>query len=119
MEDYMSFTNFKQQLSKNISATRIIDDEMLCYAYGTDASVYRMTPQLVILVETQQEVATLLRLANVFDIKLTFRAAGTSLSGQAVTNKVLVVLSNKAWQNYEIINNGKQIIQKLDLILHQ
>ncbi|MCE2706302.1 MAG: FAD-binding oxidoreductase [Proteobacteria bacterium] len=109
MEDYMRFTNFKQKLSKNISATRIIDDEMLCYAYGTDASVYRMIPQLVILVETQQEVATLLRLANVFDIKLTFRAAGTSLSGQAVTNKVLVVLSNKAWQNYEIINNGKQI----------
>ena len=72
---------FKQRLASYIDSKRIIDDPMLCYAYGTDASVYRITPKLVVQVENNQEVTALTNLANEFKIPITFRAAGTSLSG--------------------------------------
>lgn len=100
---------FFLQLSKFIDKSRLIDDQLLCYAYGTDASMYRMTPKLVVLVENALEVQKIIRLANKLSIALTFRAAGTSLSGQAITDSVLVILSNHAWQNYTIYNEGRQI----------
>ena len=100
---------FKQRLASYIDSKRIIDDPMLCYAYGTDASVYRITPKLVVQVENNQEVTALINLANEFKIHITFRAAGTSLSGQALGEEVLVVLSNSSWQNYHIRDEGKQI----------
>ncbi|MCC2625599.1 MAG: hypothetical protein K0R14_1472 [Burkholderiales bacterium] len=100
---------FIKQLHQFIDRSRIIDDHFLCYAYGTDASLYRMTPKLVILIENATEVQKLLVLANKLYIPLTFRAAGTSLSGQAITDSVLVVLSNNSWQKYTIYNKGQQI----------
>ena len=101
--------NFKKQLALYIDAKRIIDDPMLCYAYGTDASLYRITPKLVVQVENEQEVLELIKLANQFKVNITFRAAGTSLSGQALSEQVLVVLANSSWQNYTISDNGRQI----------
>lgn len=98
-----------KQLSQFIDKSRLIDDQLLCYAYGTDASMYRMTPKLVVFVENAIEVQKLITLANKSYVPLTFRAAGTSLSGQAITDSVLVVLSNNAWQNYTIYNQGQQI----------
>ncbi|MBP9743734.1 MAG: FAD-binding oxidoreductase, partial [Burkholderiales bacterium] len=107
---------FKQELSQHIESRQIIDDPLLCYAYGTDASLYRLTPQLVILISNDAEVLLLLKLAAQHKIGLTFRAAGTSLSGQAVTNQVLVVLDNRSWQKYSIYNNGWQIILEPGII---
>lgn len=100
---------FKSHISQYIDSKRIIDNPLLCYAYGTDASLYRMTPQLVVQVETNYEVEQLIRLANKYKMSLTFRAAGTSLSGQAITDQVLVILSNTSWQKYLITNHGQQI----------
>ena len=62
-----------------------------------------MLPQLVLLVETEAEVIQIIQIANRHNIQLTFRAAGTSLSGQAVTDQVLVVLSSASWQNIRLI----------------
>jgi D-lactate dehydrogenase len=49
-----------------------------------------------------------LAMANRLNIALTFRAAGTSLSGQAITDSVLVMLTPD-WQQYEVIDNGEAI----------
>lgn len=107
---------FKQELSQHIESRRIIDNPLLCYAYGTDASLYRLTPQLVILVINNDEILLLLKLATQYKIGLTFRTAGTSLSGQAITNQVLVILDNNSWQKYSIHNNGWQIILEPGII---
>ena len=101
--------NFYSHLNKFIDKSRLINDPLMCYAYGTDASVYRMIPKLVILVKNTAEVTQIIKLANQYGVSLTFRAAGTSLSGQAITDQVLVMLENNSWQNHTIHNNGKQI----------
>ena len=73
---------------------RLISDPLRTLAYGTDASFYRLIPQIVVIVETEAEVATLLRLCRQHETPVTFRAAGTSLSGQAVSDSVLAVLGD-------------------------
>ena len=100
---------FIQKLREFIAESRVIDNPVLCYAYGTDASLYRMQPKIVVLVENKYEIEQVLKLAGQYSVALTFRAAGTSLSGQAVTDQVLVVLANTHWQNYAVRDNGRQI----------
>lgn len=68
-----------------------------------------MVPKLVLIVKNEAEVIEIIKLANQYDIKLTFRTAGTSLSGQAVTDQVLVVLAADVWLDYQIIGNGNKI----------
>lgn len=74
------------------------------FAYGTDASFYRLNPRLVVKVADEAEAQRILPLAARHGTPVTIRAAGTSLSGQAVTDSVMLKLSHggKAFRNYEI-----------------
>ncbi|MCB1773901.1 MAG: FAD-binding oxidoreductase [Gammaproteobacteria bacterium] len=92
----------KVELAAFIDADRLIDDPLRLLAYGTDASFYRLVPQLVVKVVDEDEVSRLLRLAHRYSTPVTFRAAGTSLSGQSVTDSVLVMLDGNAWREYAI-----------------
>lgn len=100
---------FINLLAKILDKQQIVTDELLRYAYSTDASMYRMVPQLVLLVKNENEVRKIVQLSAHYDIKLTFRAAGTSLSGQAVTDQVLVVLRHDSWRRYAISADGGKI----------
>ena len=81
-----------QVLSSVLPPKQVITDKLRLLAYGTDASFYRLTPEVVAVVESEQEVQTLLQAARAHDKPVTFRAAGTSLSGQAVTDSVLALI---------------------------
>jgi len=99
---------FIQAVKQLIPAERYFDDPVATLAYGTDASFYRLLPKLVLRIESEAEVVALLQLANQYQVPLTFRAAGTSLSGQAVTDSVLLVLGEN-WQQREVRGLGEQI----------
>ena len=77
---------------------------MRTFAYGTDASFYRLNPKLVVKVHTEDEIARILPIAHKHQVPVTFRAAGTSLSGQAITDSVLLKLSHtgRNFRSYEI-----------------
>ena len=77
--------------------SRLID----LFAWGTDASFYRMTPSKVLFPEDEKEMSDLLAEAYAKGEKITFRAAGTSLSGQSVTQDTLVVCG-KSWEGYAV-----------------
>ncbi|MCE4068525.1 MULTISPECIES: FAD-binding and (Fe-S)-binding domain-containing protein [Pseudomonas] len=91
-----------------IPRERRFDDPLSTLAFGTDASFYRLIPKLVIRVESEDEVATLLKSAHAHQVAVTFRAAGTSLSGQAVSDSVLLVLGDN-WNGRDIREDGTQI----------
>jgi FAD/FMN-containing dehydrogenase len=65
-------------------------DPLHLLAYGSDASFYRLLPKAVIKVHSEGEVQGLLRLSQAYQVPVTFRAAGTSLSGQAVTDSIII-----------------------------
>jgi D-lactate dehydrogenase len=102
------YSTFCQRISKTIPKKRVITDELRTLAYGTDASFYRLIPKVVVQVENESEIVSVLTTAGKLRIPVTFRAAGTSLSGQSVTDSILVMLG-PTWSNYEILDNGHRI----------
>jgi hypothetical protein len=86
----------------------LFHDELRTLAYGTDASFYRLTPRLVIAVQNESEVITVLTEARRFGLPLTFRAAGTSLSGQAISDSLLVVLGEE-WNKWSLNADASEI----------
>jgi D-lactate dehydrogenase len=99
---------FLAAVERLIPATRRFDDPLSTLAFGTDASFYRLIPKLVLRVESEAEVVELLQLANIHQVPVTFRAAGTSLSGQAISDSVLIVLGDN-WNGRELLKGGAQI----------
>ncbi len=99
---------FLAGIQQLIPPGRRFDDPLSTLAFGTDASFYRLIPKLVIRVEHEHEVIALLKLAHTEQVPVTFRASGTSLSGQAITDSVLIVLGDQ-WKDREIRDDGRQI----------
>jgi hypothetical protein len=98
------YKEFLDRISSFVPKSRQFTDPVRTFAYGTDASFYRLNPKAVIKVENEAEVAKILPIAKELGVPVTFRAAGTSLSGQAITDSVLLKLSHtgKNFRNYEI-----------------
>ncbi len=99
---------FARDAERLIPQDRRFTDALSTLAFGTDASFYRLIPKLVIRVESEDEVVELLRLARRDQVPVTFRAAGTSLSGQAISDSVLIVLGDN-WNDKVIREQGLQI----------
>ena len=102
------YRHFAEDISSFIPSTRIFADPIRRVAYGVDASLYRITPKLVVKVRTSDEVALIIKSAAKYNIALTFRTAGTSLSGQALSDSVLLLLAG-GWSKYKIEDNGETI----------
>jgi len=99
---------FAKAMKTVVPEDRITTDPLYTLAYGTDASFYRMVPKIVITVEEEIEVVRILREAKARNLPVTFRAAGTSLSGQAVTDSILVRLGS-SWKRYSIFDKAGKI----------
>ncbi|MEI6050668.1 MAG: FAD-binding and (Fe-S)-binding domain-containing protein [Bacteroidota bacterium] len=107
----MLYGNWKElynRLIETIDKKRIYHDPLYTLAYGTDASFYRLIPRMVIKAIDEKEVSIILKECSVLAIPVTFRAAGTSLSGQAISDSVLLIAGNN-WKNYQISDNGEKI----------
>lgn len=77
-------------------------------ALASDASFYHLLPMAVALPISETEIATLFAFSQHNQIPMTFRAAGTSLSGQAVTSGLLVDLS-RHWRSVEVLDGGQKV----------
>jgi D-lactate dehydrogenase len=91
-------------LPKERIKTRLIDR----YAYASDASHFYLVPQAVIQPNTIEEIRQLFAFSHQHNIHITFRAGGTSLSGQGITDGILVDLSNY-WRKVTPENNGATV----------
>ncbi|MDO6565091.1 FAD-binding and (Fe-S)-binding domain-containing protein [Amphritea sp. 1_MG-2023] len=103
-----SYQLFKQRLQAFLPDSQIISDPLRTLAYGTDASFYRLIPQIVVRPESEEDVARIVKQANQDKIPVTFRAAGTSLSGQAITDSVLIQLRD-GWKGLSINDDASCI----------
>lgn len=99
---------FYARVASFLPSDRVRTDELGTLAWGADASFYRQLPQIVLFPINEDEVAQILTAANQFAVPITFRAAGTSLSGQASTKSVLVVVSQH-WEGCEVLEGGRAV----------
>ena len=104
---------FLSDLRQFIPSDRIYTDELRTLGWGTDASFYRQIPKVVIRSDGEEEISKIVKACQKYKLPYTFRAAGTSLSGQSCTDSVLIV-AGKHWESYEIIRNEKLEIRNDD-----
>ncbi len=108
MPDDSRYRRLYHDLKAFIPESRLATDPLRTLAYGTDASFYRLTPKIVVRADNEREVSRILKRTGEDDLPVTFRAAGTSLSGQAISDSVLLV-AGESWQRWEILGNGEKI----------
>lgn len=78
------------------------------YAYSSDAGFYTLLPQAIVYPVTIEEIQMLFRFASDNRTSVTFRTAGTSLSGQTVTDGILADLS-RHWPGAKVEDGGRQV----------
>ncbi|MFF0869693.1 FAD-binding and (Fe-S)-binding domain-containing protein [Nonomuraea sp. NPDC003560] len=79
-----------------------------------DASHYLLTPQAVLVAESAGQVAALLRTG----LPLTFRSGGTSLSGQGVSEHLLVD-TRRHFRSIEVLDDGARVRVQPGAVLRQ
>ena len=99
--DSRLYEQFLAEIKQFIPGDRIYTDELRTLGWGTDASFYRQIPKVVVRSDGEEEVSKIIRACNKFKLPFTFRAAGTSLSGQSISDSILIV-AGKHWERYEI-----------------
>ena len=100
--------NLHEQLSQVISPERVLTSYLNRIAYANDASYFHLVPQAVVQPKSISEIQSLFQFTQTHHIPMTFRAAGTSLSGQAVTDGILIDIS-KHWGNYKVEEEARLI----------
>ena len=104
IRDYERFAKEAKEICKG----RVYTDHLRRYAYGVDASCYSYLPKVVVKAEDEREVRRLIRLCQQCGTPFTFRAAGSSLSGQCSSEDVLIVC-NDGFKKMEVIDDGKAL----------
>lgn len=95
-------------LRQYIPAERIYDHPALVSTFAVDASYFEPQAKLVVDVRSIDEIVRVLEVCSENNMGVTFRGAGTAVSGQACGNGVLVRLKGPFWNKIEVIEDGKK-----------
>ncbi|MBY5992875.1 FAD-binding and (Fe-S)-binding domain-containing protein [Ferrimonas balearica] len=96
------------KLGQILDQDRVYTDNLRRVAWGTDASFYQKRPQVVLHPQNETEVAKALAECHQAKTPVTFRAAGTALCGQALSDSVLMV-AGAHWTDHEVLDDGARI----------
>jgi D-lactate dehydrogenase len=97
-----------RDLEAVLAPERVLSRPIDRVARSVDASIYRMIPQVVVRPRDLDEVRALFAYCRAHRRHLTLRTAGTSLSGQAVTDDILVELA-PFWKDYRVLDEGRRL----------
>jgi D-lactate dehydrogenase len=104
----LSSEEIKSSLETHIGSERILIRPIELVACASDASLYRLIPKAVIQAQSLDEIRTLFAFSQRTKIPMTFRAAGTSLSGQAISDGLLVEVARN-WRDLRVEDHGSRI----------
>ena len=93
---------------KKVLPDQISDELFDRVSIANDASHYLLTPTLVAKPKTAQQISEIFQISQKHDLGITFRSGGTSLSGQSVTDSLLVD-TRKNFKEIEVLANGLKV----------
>jgi D-lactate dehydrogenase len=91
-----------------LAKERIKTDLIDLVAYASDAGFYYLRPKAVVQPISEAEIIALFEFSHQHQIPITFRTGGTSLSGQSITDGILVDLS-QYWNQLKIDDTGDAV----------
>ncbi len=95
-------------LHQIINPDRVKDQYIDRVSYASDAGFYYLVPKAVVQPDCEEEIIRLFAFSRELKVPLVFRGGGTSLSGQAVTDGILVDLS-RFWKQVEVEEGGTRV----------
>jgi D-lactate dehydrogenase len=104
----MSSEEIQLALNGLIPGERILTRPIELIAAASDASFYRLIPKAVVRSNGLDEIRALFAFSQQTRIPMTFRAAGTSLSGQSISDGLLVDVARN-WRELQVEEGGKKI----------
>jgi D-lactate dehydrogenase len=84
--------------------------------YASDASPYRLIPQVVVLPRTTDDIVKLFRYCRENGRHATFRAGGTSLNGQSLSDDILIDV-RRHWYGAKVEDDGRRVRARPGMIL--
>jgi D-lactate dehydrogenase len=98
----------EEELKKILPAARIKTRYIDLVSFASDAGFYYLVPKAVVQPAGEQEIVALFKFSHQHNIPLVFRTGGTSLSGQSITDGILVDLS-QFWDKITIEESGNLV----------
>lgn len=100
--------SLKDELEKILPAGRIRTRYIDLVSFASDAGFYYLLPRAVVQPVNEQEIISLFALSARLNVPLVFRTGGTSLSGQSITDGILVDLSQH-WKRVLVEDDGRSV----------
>ncbi|MFE4631934.1 FAD-binding and (Fe-S)-binding domain-containing protein [Streptomyces sp. NPDC056773] len=97
----------RSELTDLLGADKVLWGVSDLVRYASDASPYRFLPQVVVIAEDIDDVSAVLSYAHGKQREVVFRAAGTSLNGQAQGEDILVDV-RRHWAGVEVLEEGRR-----------
>src|ERR1700674_4981554 len=114
----------RENLIALLGAGQVLTRAIDLVRFATDASPYRFFPKVVVIARHADDVRKVLEYARLRHESVTFRAAGTSLSGQAQSDGILVDV-RRHWSGVNVEEAGRRlrarpgtILSRANLALH-
>jgi len=103
-----NYSKFLEDIKTTIPQENIFTSNLYNQAFGADASFYKLNPKLTIRVDNGEQARSIILKAYELNLPLTFRTAGTSLSGQGISNSILMLCSDK-FTNFRLNEDKSEI----------
>ncbi|MGY3451527.1 D-lactate dehydrogenase [Bradyrhizobium sp. USDA 4353] len=106
----------KSDLVALLGADRVMHRAIDLVRFASDASPYRLMPQVVVMPRSADEIAKIFRYCRENGRHATFRAAGTSLNGQSQSDDILIDV-RRHWYGATVENGGARVVARPGMIL--
>lgn len=100
--------DIEKELNKILSKEKIKCALIDRYAFASDAGFYYLLPKAVVQPSSIEDIIALFSFSTKNNIPLVFRTGGTSLSGQSITDGILIDLG-RYWRKAVILDNGNAV----------
>jgi D-lactate dehydrogenase len=101
--------DLQKKLSLALGKEQVYADDLTLIASAADAGCYRKIPKIVLKPQEEKQLIEAMKILHRSGIPVTFRAAGTSLSGQSISDSVLLQARGQHWSSFEILEEGHLI----------
>ena len=108
--------DLKADLMTLLGKERVLHRAIDLVRYASDASPYRLIPQVVVLPRTTDDIVKLFRYCRRAGRHATFRAAGTSLNGQSQSDDILIDV-RRHWYGGKVEDGGGRVRAHPGMIL--
>ena len=104
----LSSEEIRCALNGFVPGERVLTRPIDRIAWASDASFYRLIPKAVVQANGLDEVRALFAFSRETRIPMTFRGGGTSLSGQSISDGLLVEVARN-WRGLKVEDEGRKI----------